>query len=128
MKRVAAVLAVVALVLAGGWWVVLRPRELLVTVDGPRYVDIKEGQLVTDPTTGTAIMATFEAPEGSTNVRQSATVPLVWRSGFIGRRAGSEIEVIDRQGKVVATTGQHVVLTGGSQPGLAGWLVCGRYA
>jgi hypothetical protein len=127
VKRGAAVVAGVSLVLVAGWWVLLRPQDLLVTADGPCYVDIHEGLLVADPTTGTALLQESEVPQGSTNVRQSGTVPLVWRPGFSGRRVGAEIEVLDRQGNVVATTGQHVMLTGGSQPSLRGWLVCGRY-
>ena len=114
MKRVAATLVAVALVLMGGWWFFLRPPEqLLVTADGPCFVGPWEGLLVADPRTGTAI------------VTGDRVQSLVWVTGYTGRRVGSEIEVIDRQGEVVATTGQHVVLMGGGLDGLPGFLVCG---
>lgn len=111
-KRVAATLAVLALVLVGGWWFFLRPPDLLfVTANGPCYVGPLGGLLVADPRTGTAI----------------GSQPLVWRTGYTGRRVGSEVEVIDEHGEVVATTGQQVLLMGGGKmsDGLPGFLVCG---
>lgn len=114
MKRVAATLVALALVLMGGWSFFLRPPEqLLVTADGPCFVGPLGGLLVADPRTGTAI-------ETGDDVK-----PLVWRSGYTGRRVGSEVEVINQQGDVVATTGQQVLLMGGGKDGLPGFLVCG---
>jgi|SRR5262245_18666751 len=33
-------------------------------------------------------------------------MPVMWPSGYTARRAGSEVEVLDTQGKVIATTGR----------------------
>jgi hypothetical protein len=33
-------------------------------------------------------------------------MPVMWPSGYTARRAGSEVEVLDTQGKVIATTGK----------------------
>jgi len=52
------------------------------------------GDLVVHPQFGTAL--------GSS--------PVMWPSGFTGRRAGSEVEVLDRDQRVVATTGRSYEL------------------
>lgn len=49
------------------------------------------GELVADSTLGVVFKDTGQAA--------------VWPTGYTGRRVGSEVEVLDRQGKVVATTG-----------------------
>lgn len=38
-------------------------------------------------------------------------LPVVWPSGFTGRRAGSEVEVLDAAGNVRATTGRHYYIS-----------------
>jgi hypothetical protein len=53
-----------------------------------------EGELIVDPEFGLAWRA------GTDDIR-----PVVWPRGFTGRRVGIEVEVLDRDGKVVATTG-----------------------
>jgi hypothetical protein len=55
------------------------------------------GQIVADPKYGTAIDAT----------------PVMWPLGFTGRWVGSEVEVLDPTGSVVATTGRRYRLDGG---------------
>jgi len=112
-KRVAATLAVLALVLVGcGLFV---PGYVqLATGDGPCYTSVVGGLLVADPTSGTAILSDDAGaiPE-----------PVVWPSGFTGRRVGSEVEVLDWHRNVVYVTGQRVTLPGGNAD--AGWLACG---
>ena len=34
-------------------------------------------------------------------------LPVIWPRGFVGRRVGSEVEVLDRDGNVMATTGRE---------------------
>ena len=54
----------------------------------------REGELIEDPELGLAWMADPD------DIR-----PVIWPPGFIGRRVGSEVEILDRSGQVVATTG-----------------------
>ena len=60
------------------------------------------GDLVTDPAAGTAITD----PGGR-------RVPVTWPAGWTGRSSGSEVEILDRAGKVAYRTGTHVDLMGG---------------
>ena len=53
------------------------------------------GELIVDPEFGTALY------QASDDIN-----PVVWPRGFTGRHVGSEVEVLDRDGKVVATTGK----------------------
>jgi hypothetical protein len=48
---------------------------------------------------------------------------VAWRPGFTARRSGSEVEVLDPQGIVVATTGRSYrfsggIVSAGGSPGL----------
>jgi hypothetical protein len=73
-----------------------------------------EGSLVVDPNYGTAVIQ--DAPWGKAG---SSPVTMAWRPGFIGRRVGSEVEVVDPDGRVHATTGQHISFyPGGSIAGV----------
>lgn len=85
--------------------------ELLVGAPSPGGVCYNlnwiEGQLVVDPTYGTAVTSDF----------YGRTVPVMWRPGFTGRRSGSEVAVLDPDGKVVAVTGQNYRMEGGSVGG-----------
>jgi hypothetical protein len=56
------------------------------------------GQLVPDPESGTAIVGALDRH------------PIRWPHGYTARRVGSELEVIDPIGKVVAVTGMQVEL------------------
>jgi hypothetical protein len=69
------------------------------------YTNSAQGPLLVDPRYGTAII--------DSDVRATAPVPVMWRVGFTGRRAGSELEVLDPHGNVVATTGRAYRIAGG---------------
>jgi hypothetical protein len=117
MKRVAATLVAVALVLAGCGTLFPEPVHLL-TADAADFTGVSlmiggfpdrcgypwEGRLVADATSGTALITG----------NRGAVVPVVWRPGFTGRRSGSEVQVVDPQGNVVAVTGHKYSLDGGS--------------
>jgi hypothetical protein len=60
------------------------------------------GDLVTDPSAGTAIT-------DDTGGR----VVLTWPNGWTARSSGSEVEVLNRKGQVTYRTGMHVNLMGG---------------
>ena len=66
------------------------------------YTAAAGGPLIVDRTYGTAI-----------DVGSTTPVPVMWPLGFTGRRSGSEVEVLDPDGKVVATTGRTYNLRGG---------------
>jgi hypothetical protein len=118
MKQVAAALAVLGLVVVGRGVLFPAGSVQVATADGPCYVNEIRGLLVTDPTSGTAIIE-----DGATGYPHSKPINLVSPSWYTGRRVGSEVEVLDPQGNVVATTGHHVVFGGGGTAG--GFLVCG---
>jgi hypothetical protein len=59
-------------------------------------------ELLTDSQYGTAL-ASFLAGQ---------RVPVMWPLGFTGRRAGSEVAVLDAAGNVVAITGQSYSIRG----------------
>ena len=65
------------------------------------YTSFATGQLVPDPAYGTAIIET------------DRPVPVMWPDGYTGRQSGSEVEVLDKSGHVVARTGTVVRLEGG---------------
>jgi hypothetical protein len=78
------------------------------------YPSFARGQLVTDPTYGTAI------------IEHAGTMPVMWPPGYVGRQIGSDIEILDTFGQVVARTGNLVQLPGGysgSEPRV--FLTCG---
>jgi hypothetical protein len=72
------------------------------------YVAEASGRLVVDPSHGTAIIP----PDGSTGTVRDRTI-VAWRPGYTARRIGSEVEVLDPQGRVVATTGHSYIIPGG---------------
>ena len=69
--------------------------------------------LSVDPTYGTG--------SGQQIVRGDWVQVVAWRAGFTGRRIGSEVEVLDPQGNVVATTGHTYSLQGGYPPTPSNW-------
>jgi hypothetical protein len=73
--------------------------------NGGCFTDSAAGPLLVDPKYGTAII--------DTDVHSTGPVPVAWRLGFTGRRVGSEIEVLDPKGNVVATTGHMYRIAGG---------------
>jgi hypothetical protein len=88
-------------------------------VQGGCFLNFIEGELVTDPETGTAIIG---RNLGSTDER----IPVMWPAGWTGRRTWfSNVEVLNPRGEVVVRTGTRVHLMGGF-PGIRpdAWLAC----
>ena len=65
------------------------------------YTNYRTGLLVADPEYGTAIN------DGH------GTTPVAWRPGYTAQQAGHEVDVVDPDGHVVATTGHNYQLWGG---------------
>lgn len=93
---------------------------------GNCYMATASGRLVVDRSYGTAIIGDGGTVDGLTIV--------AWRPGYTARRSGSEVEVLDPQGRVVATTGRSYLIPGGYvDPGEFGrpdlpttvWWACG---
>ena len=86
------------------------------------YLSGIDGDLVTDQTYGTAILQ-----GGSIDgVPKVFSYPVKWPRGYTGRQSGSQVEVLDNGGRVVAQTGTRVHIGGGyegDQPRY--WLACG---
>ena len=106
-RRVLAGLALVALVVGWAAWVQpWAPRVPLLTQSGPFWASYAcpadggmSGELVADDTNGTALAPLHK--------------PVMWPPGFTARRVGSEVQVLDGLGRVVATTGQTYEIDGG---------------
>jgi hypothetical protein len=92
------------------------PASAVQLVHGPDWCFTSgiTGTLIVDPTYGVAL-STDPDPEGLT-----VTMPIAWQSGFVGRRVGSEVEVLSPDGTVVATTGRRYTVPGGGVNGA--WL------
>jgi hypothetical protein len=69
------------------------------------YTSYATGLLVADATYGTAIIYL--------DVHAGRSGPVAWLPGFTARRAGAQVEVLDPDGHVVATTGHNYRLPGG---------------
>jgi hypothetical protein len=76
----------------------------MVSGGGGCFTNSAGGPLIVDPDYGTAII------DGDTG---GAATPVMWRPEFSGRRRGSEVEVLDPGGEVVATTGRSYRMGGG---------------
>jgi hypothetical protein len=68
------------------------------------YTNWAAGPLIVDPEYGTAIKDIDVS---------GSTAPVTWRPGFTARRVGSEVEVLDPDGKAVAITGGSYRIAGG---------------
>jgi hypothetical protein len=68
------------------------------------YTNSAAGPLIVDRDYGTAIK---DMDVGG------SSAPMTWRPGFTARRVGSEVEVLDPDGKAVAITGRSYRLAGG---------------
>jgi hypothetical protein len=142
MRRITTTLAL-ALFLLGCDSVVLPwDRVQLLTDDAAKYTVNTDGtlggwscglmpttgDLIADPTSGTAYK---DSTPGSPNT----STPAMWLPGYTGRRVGSEVEVLDRQGKVVATTGKRYRLYfvyvagrgGATDDGKSPYVICDLY-
>ncbi len=89
------------------------------------YTDFIVGELVTDPTYGTAVIE--HDPNGR---NPDQRYPVMWLPGDTGRQSGSEVEILDRSGKVVARTDQVWKIAGGGWGGWDAslprvWVACG---
>jgi hypothetical protein len=82
------------------------------------YLDFAIGELVVDPVAGTAITNTSRGMVKD-DVR---LVPVKWPAGYTGRRSGFEVEVLARNGHVVARTGSRFRLQGGYEGDY--WMTC----
>jgi hypothetical protein len=75
------------------------------------------GRLVVDPRYGTAIIADADQrtaiPDRPMVAMPDRPTPVAWRPGYTSRRVGSEVEVLDPHGRVVATTGHSYTIPGG---------------
>jgi hypothetical protein len=80
------------------------------------YTNFAVGQLVVDAEFGTALI---EAGREA--------VPVMWPPGTTGRQVGSQVEVINKRGEVVARTGSRYQIAGAgnARSPLPGWLACG---
>jgi hypothetical protein len=74
-----------------------------ITPGGPNncFLPAFDGQLVSDPTAVTLF------------ITQYGRWPVLWPAGWTGRSSGSEIEVLDPRGAVVARTGTSFYPSGG---------------
>lgn len=70
------------------------------------YLSNITGELVADPISGVAII---ERHTGNPD----RTTRLDWPGGYTARLSGSEVEVLDRRGVVVARTGTRMEIQGG---------------
>ena len=77
---------------------------------GGCFTNSARGQLLVDPMYGTAIVDEDMIALSGT---RPPPVPVAWRPGFTARRLGSEVEVLDQEGKVVAITGRSYRIPGG---------------
>jgi hypothetical protein len=69
------------------------------------YTDWAEGPLVIDANAGTAIL--------DNDLHATVPAPIMWRPGYSARQVGSEVEVLDPSGDVVAITGRSYRIEGG---------------
>ncbi|HJP88974.1 MAG TPA: hypothetical protein VJ850_08075 [Candidatus Limnocylindrales bacterium] len=107
-----AILAATAAVLLG-CSVISQPVDLLTgkdpgVPDGSCFTSYGSGVLSIDPKYGTAILID-PVPADAAPV----AIPVLWPPGYMGRRSGNVIEVLDETGVVVAVTGRHYQFAGG---------------
>jgi hypothetical protein len=96
-----------AAVLLGCGPIVAPPRLLTYDLDSCHPAP-HPGLLAADPTYGTVLWA---AGDGSTPP-PGLGEPVAWPSGFTARYTGSEVEVVDGGGRVIAITGRRYELIG----------------
>lgn len=115
-KQLATIVIALALCLVGCGWLPPYGDPVQVLTGPPDgngggcFAAYAAGLLVVDPTYGTAIIG-----DGHPNMLVGGDVPVTvaWRPGFTARRSGSEVEVLNPQGNVVATTGRSYHFMGG---------------
>lgn len=85
---------------------------------GGCYLNFFVDELVVDPLSGTAVIESYTI-DGQPKTR---VVPIMWPSGYTARRSGSEVEVLTRNGQVVARTGATYRIQGGYEGDV--WRTC----
>ena len=111
-------LAALATVLSAA--LILNTSVTIATADLPYggcYTSATSGDLVTDPTSGVAII---EGGQGAADARRMA---VIWPLGWTGRRSSNQVEILDKDGTVQMRTGTTVRLMGGYWGD--GFLTCG---
>jgi hypothetical protein len=76
------------------------------------YLAAYTGELVADPTAGMVFADNY-----------GHRMPVLWPVGWTGRSSGSEVEVLDPRGTVVAKTGTTISPTGGVDAA-GNWEMC----
>jgi hypothetical protein len=74
---------------------------------GSCYTNFASGPLHADPDYGTVVQ------DFSADTEPAPVVPVMWPIGYTARRSGTEIEVLDGAGRVVAKTGHRYQIEGG---------------
>lgn len=85
---------------------------------GGCYLNFFVDELVVDPVNGTAVIESYTI-DGQPKTR---VVPIMWPSGYTGRGSGAEVEVLARNGEVVARTGATYRIQGGYEGAV--WRTC----
>jgi hypothetical protein len=114
-KRRLAVLVGIALLLVAALLAMRVPGGPVAIRTGPVgcYASSIEGELVTDPVDGVALIE----PGGH---RRS----VIWSSSWTGRQSGAEVEILNSRGKVEFRTGSYVHIAGARDPDSDGWMAC----
>jgi hypothetical protein len=102
------------------------PVQLLTeSSDSPQggcFTNSAAGLLIVDPNYGTAIL---DEDAATVTRQQPRPVPVMWRPGFSGRQSGSQVQVLDPDGRVVAVTGNRYRIQGGYWAYVNAFLACG---
>jgi hypothetical protein len=85
---------------------------------GGCYLNFLVDELVADPVNGTAVIESYTV-DGQAVTR---VLPIMWPTGYSGRRSGSEVEVVATNGEVVARTGATYRIQGGYEGNV--WKTC----
>jgi hypothetical protein len=64
-------------------------------------------------TSGASGVLTADRTYGTALIENEAPIPVMWPHGYSGRRSGSQVEIVDTSGHVVARTGTRVQIGGG---------------
>jgi hypothetical protein len=86
---------------------------------GGCYLNFLVNELVVDPVNGTAVIEKYSNKDGP----QRRVLPIMWPPGYTARRSGSEVEVLARNGQLMARTGTTYRIQGGYEGNV--WLTCG---
>jgi hypothetical protein len=91
------------------------------------YTSGAYGLLVADPVAGTALKWHYPGnPAQEAEDSDRPPQPVMWPHGYRARSAGSEVEVLNEAGEVVATTGHMYALEGGGRSDVNAFYACGK--